>query len=112
MKEELDYRELLVKFLAGEISDNEADVLKEWLKKDPDNRRIFDIENELWQKTGVKTILDHFKTDEDWSEISGKIGLKKDGEGHLMTITRTRFRILIAAASIAFLAALGVLHYG
>lgn len=107
MKEELDYRELLVKFLAGEISDNEADVLKEWLKKDPDNRRIFDIENELWQKTGVKTILDHFKTDEDWSEISGKIGLKKDGEGHLMTITRTRFRILIAAASIAFLAALG-----
>ena len=45
-------------------------------EKDPDNRRIL-ILKMVWQKTGIKTILDHFKTDEDWSEISGKIGLKK-----------------------------------
>ena len=107
MKEYLDYRELVIKFLAGEISDSEADILREWLKKDPDNRRIFDIENELWQKTGIKTVLEHFKTDEAWSEISGKIGLKKEKSGHVVTLTRARFRILIAAASIAFLATLG-----
>ena len=52
MRKELDYRELLVKFLAGEISDNEADVLKEWLKKDPDNRQFFDIEMNCGRKQG------------------------------------------------------------
>ncbi len=103
----MDYRELVIKFLAGEISDSEAGILKEWLKKSPDNRRIFDIENELWQKTGIKTVLEHFKTDEAWSKISGKIGLKKERAAHVVTLSRARFRILAAAASIAFLTTLG-----
>ena len=46
MKEELYNRTLISKFLAGEISDNEIDVLKAWLEKDPSNRRIFDEEND------------------------------------------------------------------
>ncbi len=107
MKEDLDYRELVIKFLAGEISDSEADVLKEWLKKDPANRRIFDEANELWQKTGIKTILEHFKTDEAWSEISKKIGLEKDRVHNVVTININKFRILVAAASVAFLVAIG-----
>ena len=107
MKEESDYRELVIKFLAGEISDSEADVLKEWLKKDPANRRVFDEENELWQKTGIKTILEHFKTDEAWSEISGKIGLEKNRRTNVVTINKNKFRILVAAASVAFLVAIG-----
>ncbi len=107
MKENLDYRKLVIKFLAGEILDSEADMLKEWLKKRPDNRQIFDIENELWQKTGIKTVFEHYRTDEAWSEISEKIGLKKGKIANVVTLTRTRFRILIAAASITFFTALG-----
>ncbi len=107
MKEDLNYRELVVKFLAGEILDSEADMLKEWLEKHPDNRRIFDIENELWQKSGTKTVLEHYRTDEAWSEISEKIGLKKRKVADIIILTRTRFRIFVAAASVTFFIALG-----
>jgi hypothetical protein len=37
MREETDYRDLIIKFLAVEISDSEIDILKSWLEKDPDN---------------------------------------------------------------------------
>ena len=106
MKEELDNRALIIKFLAGEISDNEMDVLKAWLEKEPANRLIFDKENELWQESGIKTKSYNFKTDKAWSEISAQLGIGKTRIKHVVILNRNNFRILIAAASVAFLVAI------
>ncbi|HBQ81662.1 MAG TPA: hypothetical protein DD745_02110 [Bacteroidales bacterium] len=107
MKEELYNRTLISKFLAGEISDNEIDVLKAWLEKDPSNRRIFDEENEIWQVSAIKTKLDHFKTDEAWAEISTQLGIGENRIRHVIMLNKNNFRILIAAASIACMVAIG-----
>ncbi len=107
MSEELDYRELVIKFLAGEITDGEMDVLKVWLEEDHANRRIFDEENELWQESGIKTKLDHFKTDIAWSDISTQLGIGKNRVIPVVILNKNNFRILIAAASIACLVAIG-----
>lgn len=107
MKEELDYRARVIKFLAGEISDSEMDILKVWLKEDLANRRIFDEENELWQKSAIKTKLDHFKTAKAWLEISTQLGIGKNRVNPLVILHKNNFRILIAAASIACMVAIG-----
>lgn len=107
MKEELDNSTLVIKFLAREISDSEMDVLKAWLEKDPVNRWIFDEENELWQESGIKTKFEHFKTDKAWSDISTQLGIGKNRIKHVVILNKNNFRILIAAASIACMVAIG-----
>ena len=103
----MDNRTLVIKFLTGEISTSEMNVLKVWLEKDPGNRRIFDEENELWHETGIKTKLDHFKTDKAWSDISTHLGIGIIRNKHVVTLNKNNFRILIAAASIACIVAIG-----
>ena len=107
MEKDIKNKGLIVKFLAGEISDNEIYLLKKWLDKEPANRKIFDEENELWQKTGIKTSVDHYKTDEIWSKISKDLGIGKNRINKVVILKKNYFRISIVAASIAFLVAIG-----
>jgi transmembrane sensor len=104
MKGELDNRALIIKFLAGEISVYEMSVLKAWLEKEPANKVIFDKENELWQESGTKSQIDNFKIEKTWSEISTQLGIGKSKIPQMVILSRNNFRILIAAASIAFMA--------
>lgn len=107
MSKERDYRELIIKFLAGEISDREIDVLKAWIEEDHANRQIFNEENELWQVSGIKTKLDNFKTDNAWSDISKQLGIEKNRDNPVVILNKNNLRVFIAAASIACLVAIG-----
>jgi ferric-dicitrate binding protein FerR (iron transport regulator) len=107
MREELDCKELVIKFLAGEITESEIDVLKSCLDKNVENRCIFNQENELWQESGVKTKLEYFKTDEGWNNISSKLGFGENRYKSVLIINKYKFRMLLAAASVACLIAIG-----
>jgi transmembrane sensor len=107
MNEELDIRSLVIKFLAREISDIEIDILKKWIERDPSNWRIFDEENELWQESGINRKLDSFNVDKAWSDISTQQGIGKRKIPKVVVLNKNNIRILIAAASIACLFAIG-----
>jgi len=109
MQEELDYKGLVIKFLAGEITESEIDVLKSCLDKNVENRCIFNQENELWQESGVKTKLEYFKTDEGWNNISSKLGFGENRYKSVLIINKYKFRMLLAAASVACMIAIGEL---
>lgn len=109
MKEELNYNTLVIKFITGEISVSELEVLKAWLEKDPANRLIFDEENELWQESSIKTKSEHFKTEKAWSEISKQLGIGENKVRNMIILKKSNFRIIIAAASISCLLALGTI---
>lgn len=104
---ELDYRELITKFLAGEISDDELVLLKTWLSQDKDNRRIFDLENELWQESDFHTKLEHFDANSAWKNISAKLQLKGETTNYITILKTKSFKIWIAAASVACLLIFG-----
>jgi ferric-dicitrate binding protein FerR (iron transport regulator) len=104
-----DKRSLINKFLSGEISDSEIDSLKEWLEEDPANRNIFDEENEIWQEAGIKTKHDYFLADKAWSELSAKLGGGTRKTGRTVTLHRNNFRIILAAATVAVIIAIGSL---
>lgn len=108
-EEKVVYYNLMIKFFAGEISDNELIKLKLWLEKSPDNRCVFNEENELWQEVSVHNKLVHFKTDTAWIDISSRLGLGKNNSKSVKILTKSNFRLLLAAAVFACLVAIGSL---
>jgi transmembrane sensor len=103
----MEYHNLITKFFAGEISDREMILLKAWLEQNPENRYIFNEENELWQETSVHTKHENYKTDTAWINISSRLGLGKNNSKSFTILSKNNFRILIAAATVACLLALG-----
>lgn len=103
----MDYKELIIKFFAKEISDSEILLLKLWLEQNPENRRIFDEENELWQESNGQVIHEHFKTDTAWIKVSSKLRIRKNRSNSIAIVSRKQYHTLIAAASVACLLALG-----
>lgn len=107
MKKEEDKRSLIIKFLAGEISEAELDSLKIWLSSDQVNRRVFDEENEIWHESGLKTKYEHFQPDKAWPEISSKLGIGERRSAPIIILNKNHFSLLIVAATIALLVAIG-----
>jgi transmembrane sensor len=103
----VDYNELVSKFFAGEISDSELDQLLLWLDSDPENRRIFNQENEVWQEASFRNKLENYKNDSAWLSISSKLELGKGKPRSVTVIRKNYFRILVAAASVICLLAIG-----
>lgn len=103
----MDYNNLIIKFFAGEISEEEFAFLKSWLEEDPENRRIFDKENELWQETAFKSKPEHFSIDKGWFNISSRLGLGRKKIKSVTVVRKTNFVSLIAAACLASVIAIG-----
>jgi transmembrane sensor len=110
MKEKkLEYHNLIIKFFDGEISDSEMILLKSLLELDHENRRIFDEENELWQAVSEQVKLNHYNIDTGWMNISSLLGLGGKSSRSITVLRKINFRILITAATIACLIAIGAL---
>ncbi len=109
MKEEenVEYQNLISEFLAGEISDDEMILLKAWIDSDPENRLMFNEVNELWQEANVHTKHENYRTETAWMNISSKLGLRKNNNKSIKILSQINFRILIAAATVACLVAVG-----
>lgn len=109
-KERMEQQDLVIKFLAGEISENEFIILKSWLEDSSENRRIFDRENELWQKTSFQSKLGHYKIDSGWNNISMRLGLGKNKRISVRVVRKTNFIFLISAACVAGIVAISSLY--
>jgi ferric-dicitrate binding protein FerR (iron transport regulator) len=107
VRKKVEYHNLIIKFFAKEISDSEIIQLKSWLEQDPQNRRIFDEENELWQEASIHTKLENYKTNITWVNISSKLGLGKNNSRSFTILRKNNFRILMAAATVSCLVAIG-----
>ncbi|HUX58736.1 MAG TPA: FecR domain-containing protein [Bacteroidales bacterium] len=108
-EEKKGYQNLLIKFFTGEISDSEIILLKAWLDRDPENRRCFNEENEVWQAANAHNKFEHYKTDTAWVNISSKLGIRKQIGKSYPILSKNNFRILIAAAAVACLVTIGSL---
>jgi transmembrane sensor len=112
MKEKkLEYHNLIIKFFDGEISDSEMILLKSLLEQDSEYRRIFNEENELWQAVSEHVKHNHYNIDKGWMNISSKLGLGGKSSRSITVLRKNNFRILITAAIIACLIAIGALCF-
>jgi transmembrane sensor len=105
----MEYQELLRKFFSEEISDDEVKQLRIWLASNPENRRVFDRENEIWNAVANKTKMDSLKIESDWVNISSRLGIGKNDFKTFTILRKNTLRIFIAAASVACLMAIGAI---
>src|SRR5664279_1928187 len=108
-EKKVNYHNLIDKFFAGEISESEIVLLRSLLDQNPETRRIFNEGNELWQGVSDQTKLKHYNTDTGWLSVSSRLGLGEKKSRSITIISKNNFRILVAAATIACLIAIGAL---
>ena len=106
-KKQMDYQKLLTKFFGEEISDDEIMQLKAWLESDPENRHIFDRENEIWHSIVFEPKVDDLKSESVWINLSSRLGLGKNSFKTFTFLRINTYRMFIAAASVACLTAIG-----
>jgi transmembrane sensor len=98
---------LIYKFFAREISDAELDQLKLWLESNPENRRIFNVENEKWQEASLHTKFENYKNDSAWKNISSRLGLNQNSSRSGSFVRNNYLGILIVAATVTLFLAIG-----
>jgi transmembrane sensor len=115
--EKLDYKQLVARQLAGEITAEEEAILDKWLASSPQNEAFFREMQQVWEKvspTGAPTIPD---IDGEWRQLESKLGLKKPATIRAMpqrpavesirAASKFRWQRYAAAAAIVF-AAIGI----
>jgi len=107
----LDNQELISKFLTGEITDAGLEQLKQWLEQDSENRKIFNQENELWHQAGAQTRLHEYSTDRAWQNVFQRLGFREQESGKVIILSKSRFSLMVVAASLLILITLGGLGY-
>jgi transmembrane sensor len=111
MQDELNFKKLATKFLAGEITDSEITALRSLLEKDAKLRRIFDQENEIWQEINTNTKHDYYKTDDGWNSISSKLGIDNVKNSSIYIISKRRFLAIAVAAVVVCLMTIGGISF-
>ena len=105
-------QDLITKFFTGEISDDELLLLRSWLELDPENREGFDEQNEVWQLSSFMSGIDYPKLDLAWKNMTVRVGINSNDRKSVMIFNKNKFRILVAAATVACLIGIsGLIHW-
>jgi len=67
------HSELISKYLAGEITEEETRVLKGWLQSDPENQKLFEELRNTWLTIENSKIDSTLVIDEEWDKLKLKI---------------------------------------
>jgi len=71
--------ELISRFLAGDASQQDSEVLNSWISESPENARTFDEYRKVWEKTGILEGKPSFNIELEWEEFRSRIvPLKND----------------------------------
>ena len=69
-------KELIVKYLINELSDEEDSLIVEWLNSSDENRRYFNKIKETWQLTAVK-LTEQVKEEDEWQVFKETIAARE-----------------------------------
>ena len=97
--------EIITRFLEGEASEQEVEILKAWLKEDKANRQYFDELNTAFQAAVTLSRINQQKTDASWNQLSQRIGATQNEVNSQPSINRFQnFTWLKIAASVSIIA--------
>jgi transmembrane sensor len=97
--------ELLTRFLAGELSEAETQMVLDWKDSSPENQKQFKDLQDVWNLTDRTSIENNIDIDTEWNYLNKKIN-KNQPTGRYF-IYRTVIRI-----AAAIIIGIGLLFYG
>ena len=109
LKMQIDMEHLILRYLTGEASEQEAQQIQEWLKADRENRQLFARHRKLWLDSSALAGYDAEKMKRDRKTL----GLKIDNAELTRRLekAKNRIRVLACAASLALLMGLSSILY-
>ena len=102
-------KEIILRFLEGISTEEEATLLHEWLQESEANRQYFDEVNNTLQASVTLNRFNHPSVENAWSKVSKSIE-----QAPVRNISRTKSRVLLVlkiAASVCFLVVTGSLLF-
>ncbi|MBS2211779.1 FecR domain-containing protein [Carboxylicivirga mesophila] len=106
MKEDIDYRNLMVRFFDKTATDDELQKLSEWLKESDENKQLFNEFNESYQFADISVKGWIYDTDANWKQIKNRIQSKQNS-GKIRMLTSRQYNWLSVAAIITLLLMVG-----
>ena len=102
-----DIQILIVKFLAGDISEAENEILQKWLEQDSANRREFDDVQSIWnQSENANDTSVIINVDAEWNKFKkGKFESSSGSSGRIIPLFRSKMMKYAAILIIALMAA-------
>jgi ferric-dicitrate binding protein FerR (iron transport regulator) len=91
----MEFREQVVKNLAGEMSPSEQKLFEKNLEADQEKRALFSEFSRIWEGVDRLAARNKYDIDAEWNSLSGKIDFTKPP---VKTISFRRHLIRIAAA--------------
>jgi len=70
--------ELIIKYVAGESTEDERLAVDRWLNEKAENKEYFDEMAFLWKSSGIIRGINEESKREDWENILGRIGRRED----------------------------------
>lgn len=101
--------EMITRFLEGEASDHDIDILHSWLRESVENRRYFDEVNLAYQASVTLNRVNQQRIDSGWQQLQRRISKNESKRGDLSFFLPVRRHTYLIAASATF--ALAVFSY-
>jgi len=96
------YQELVVRFLAGECSAKEEEMLHEWLNQSSENRVILEQYRKIWQLQPTEATTT-FDTIDAWEKVERRISPGAPFTSHSRSLLKRRYLIYTIAAAMTLL---------
>jgi len=107
-----EIKQLILRFLEGEASDQDVSDLQVWLQESADNRMYFDEVNNAYQASVTLHRFNQQKIDQAWSKLSTQIETEQPAKGLIYSFnTINQFPFFKIAASISILLLSGFLIF-
>jgi ferric-dicitrate binding protein FerR (iron transport regulator) len=81
--------------------------LKFFLGNSREYRKIFDRENELWQKSNISRESNYNAVEQGWKRVAAKSGLSEKHPPSVFVLSRRKYSLMLGAASVALMIGLG-----
>lgn len=97
--------DLLAKFIAGECSEQESKEVNEWIKSNPENKKLLNALKKGWDLP--EKDLPQVDTEQMWINLTSKAGIASKGKKSF----HINFSYLRAVAAVVLLALLPILYF-
>ncbi|HEY8935503.1 MAG TPA: FecR domain-containing protein [Cyclobacteriaceae bacterium] len=106
-----EIKQLILRFLEGEASDQDVSDLQVWLQQSAGNRSYFDEVNNAYQASVTLHRFNQQKIDQAWSKLSSQIETEQPDKKVIHFPNASQFPFLKIAASISILLLSGFLVF-
>lgn len=77
-KQHIDYLDLIGKYLASEVSEEEISILEAWVKKDAENQKTFRELKQAWMLSNTKATDEEINLNAEWAKLNATLFDEKE----------------------------------